>query len=85
MVKRYRGQNLVLDMESPEQKDCDNMKQRRQQRDFYLRNGFRETQLYRRYEDIEMTIMMIGDREFSMKDWDDITTDQLQHWNWNEE
>lgn len=75
----------MLDMESPEQKDCDNMKQRRQQRDFYLRNGFRETQLYRRYEDIEMTIMMIGDREFSMKDWDDITTDQLQHWNWNEE
>ena len=84
LVERYRGQNCVLDMESPEQKDCDNVEQRSRRRAFYLRNGFRDTHLFKRYDDIEMTIMVMGEHEFTMQDWNDITADLLQHWNWNE-
>lgn len=79
MVERYKGQACVLDMESPTQV-CDNMEQRKRRHDFYLRNGFHDTNIYRTYNDITMTVMMMGKGTFTMKDWDDITNELKQFW-----
>lgn len=60
LIKKYEGQACVLDMESPTQEPCPNPEQRKRRHEFYLRNGFRDTNVYRKYDDIEMTIMMMG-------------------------
>ena len=31
-----------------------------------------------------MTIMMLGEGTFTMKDWDEITAELRQHWNWED-
>ena len=79
LIERYEGQTCVLDMESPTQV-CDNLVQRQRRHDFYLRNGFKDTNVYRTYNDITMTIMMRGEGTFTMKDWDDIIHELQQFW-----
>lgn len=81
--EHYKGQTSIFDMESPRQ-ECDNIVQRRRRHEFYLRNGFRDTNLYRTYENVEMTIMMIGPGKFTMQDWDDIVCELRQHWTWDD-
>lgn len=83
LTERYKGQKCVLDMESPCQQLCDNLEQRQRRHAFYLRNGFRDTNIYRKYEDIEMTIMMMGDGTFTLQDWDDIVDELRKHWTWD--
>lgn len=79
LIGRYEGQPCVLDMESPEQ-ICDNTEQRKRRHDFYLRNGFRDTNVYRTYNGITMTIMMMGPGTFTMHDWDKIVGELKQFW-----
>ena len=79
LMECYKDQTLVLDMESPTQV-CENNEQRKRRHNFYLRNGFRDTNVYRSYNEITMTIMMIGHGSFTMKDWDDITNELKQFW-----
>ena len=83
LIEKYDGQTTVMDIESVRQTPCPNPEQRNRRRYFYLRNGFRDTDLYKSYYDIEMTIMMIGPGEFTMQDWDDITNELRQHWTWD--
>ena len=83
LIEHYKGQTFVLDMESPTQV-CDNIDQRKRRHDFYLRNGFRDTNVYRTYNDITRTIMMMGEGTFTMQDWDDITNELKQYW-WPED
>ena len=47
---------------------------------FYLRNGFRDTNVYRTYNDVVMTILMRGDGSFIMKDRDGIIHELQQFW-----
>jgi GNAT superfamily N-acetyltransferase len=79
LIEHYKGQTFVLDMESPTQV-CENSEQRKRRQQFYLRNGFRNTNVYRTYNDITMTIMMIGEGSFTMQDWDDITNELKRFW-----
>ena len=79
LIERYKGQPFVLDMESTTQV-CDNLAQRKRRQAFYLRNGFRDTHVYRTYNDIIMTIMMSGEGTFTMQDWDDIIHELQQFW-----
>ena len=79
LIEKYKGQTCVLDMESPTQV-CENVEQRLRRHAFYLRNGFRDTNVYRTYNDITMTIMMMGEGTFTMKDWDDIIHELQQFW-----
>jgi GNAT superfamily N-acetyltransferase len=79
LIEHYRGQTCVLDMESPIQA-CDNLEQRKRRHAFYLRNGFRDTNVYRTYNNITMTIMMMGEGEFTMHDWDEITSELKMFW-----
>ena len=60
LIEKYKGQTCVLDMESTTQ-ICDNLEQRRKRQAFYIRNGVRDTHVYRTYNDITMTIMMRGE------------------------
>ena len=78
-LEQYKDQACVLDMESPTQV-CENIDQRKRRHHFYLRNGFRDTNIYRTYNDITWTIMMIGEGTFTMKDWDDIIHELQQFW-----
>ena len=79
LIEHYKGQTCVLDMESPTQV-CENIEQRKRRHAFYLRNGFSDTNVYRTYNDITMTIMMMGKGTFTMQDWDEITNELKQYW-----
>jgi len=79
LIERYKGQPFVLDMESTTQV-CDNLEERRKRQAFYLRNGFKDTNVYRTYNDITMTIMMRGEGTFTMQDWDDIIHELQKFW-----
>ena len=79
LIERYKGQPFVLDMESTTQV-CDNLAQRKRRQAFYLRNGFRDTHVYRTYNDIIMTIMIKGEGTFTIQDWDEITNELKQFW-----
>lgn len=83
LLEHYKGQTCVLDMESPTQV-CENIIQRKRRHEFYLRNGFRDTYVYRTYNDITMTIMMIGPGTFTMNDWDEIVEELKCFW-WPED
>ncbi len=79
LIEKYKGQTCVLDMESPTQVS-ENIDQRKRRHNFYLRNGFRDTNIFRTYNDITMTIMMMGEGTFTMQDWDDIIHELQQFW-----
>ena len=83
LIERYKGQPFALDMESTTQV-CDDLEQRKRRQAFYLRNGFRDTNVYRTYNDITMTIMMRGEGTFTMQDWDDLIHELQQFW-WPED
>ena len=82
LKERYEGQTSMFDMESPRQ-ECDNSVQRKRRHAFYLRNGFRDTNVYRNFENVEMTIMMIGPGSFTEQDWDEIVRELRQYWTWD--
>ncbi len=79
LLDNYEDQPFVLDMESTTQV-CDNLEERRKRQAFYLRNGFRDTNVYRTYNDITITIMMRGEGTFTMQDWDDIIHELQKFW-----
>lgn len=83
LIKKYEGQTCVLDMESPYQDPCPNPEQRKRRYEFYLRNGFRDTNVFRNFGDIEMTVMMMGAGTSTLQDWDDIVSELRQHWTWD--
>lgn len=79
-MAHYKGQPCVLDMENPYQEPCPNSEQRHHRHAFYLRNGFRDTDVYRTYGDTSMTVMMRGDGTFTMRDWNQITGELKRFW-----
>lgn len=83
LIEKYKGQSCVLDMESPYQDPCPNPEQRKRRHGFYLRNGFRDTNVFRQFDDIEMTIMMMGPGAFTLQDWDDIIGELRKYWTWD--
>jgi len=79
LIDRYKDSPNILDMESPDQ-PCDNIEQRQRRHRFYLRNGFRDTHVYRTYDGITYTIMMMGEGTFTQQDYDDIIRELQQFW-----
>ena len=82
VVGKYRGQSLVMDIESTRQESADNREIRRRRQAFYLRNGFQETNLFRGWSGIEYTILMLGPGTFTMQDWDGVVAELRQYWTW---
>ena len=82
LIEKYKEKNVVLDMESPKQ-ECNNKEQRIRRHDFYLRNRFRDTNLYRKYDNLEMTIMILGNDIFTMQDWNNIVSELRKFWTWD--
>ena len=83
LIKKYEGRPCVLDMESPYQNPCPNPEQRKRRHGFYLRNGFRDTNVFRKFDNIELTIMMIGPGTFTLQDWDEIIAELRRFWTWD--
>ena len=69
-------------MESPEQK-CDNHEQRQRRHDFYKRNGFGDAGVGKSFGDVDMTIMIIGNGTFTMRDYDEVLRELQHFWNVN--
>jgi len=82
VVGKYRGQSLVMDIESTRQESADNREIRQRRQAFYLRNGFCETNLFRGWSGIEYTILQMGTGTFTMQSWDDIVAELRQYWTW---
>ena len=70
LIEKYQSHTCLLDVESPLQTGCNNLDIRERRHDFYLRNGFRDTCVYRYYGDVLMTIMIKGSGTFTLEDWD---------------
>ncbi len=83
LIAKYSDKNIILDMESPDQTDAKNMKQRLRRLDFYSRNGFRDTHAHKTFDGIEYTIMLRGDGTFTVKDYDAIINNLQRFW-WSE-
>lgn len=79
LLRSHESKSFVLDMESTTQV-CNNLEQRKQRQAFYIRNGFRDTKLYRTYNGITMTIMIRGKGTFTMQDCNDITHELQKFW-----
>ena len=80
LIDKYRDDDNILDMESPWQEHCPNPEQRRRRHNFYKRNGFHDTQAKRTFEGIEYTIMMRGNSDFTMADYDEILAELKSFW-----
>ena len=78
-INKYKGQRNILDIESPVH-PCDNPEPRKRRHDFYLRNGFRDTFVYKTFDTVTMTIMMMGDGTFTAQDYDNIIDDLKRFW-----
>ena len=83
LMERYKGQSTILDMESPDH-PSPNPEQRKRRHGFYLRNGFRDTHVYRTFDDNVFTILMMGEGTFTKEDYDEILEELHQHW-WPED
>jgi GNAT superfamily N-acetyltransferase len=82
VIQKYKGKKFVLDLESTKQ-ECENMEQRIKRHAFYLRNGFKDTNIYKKYDDIEMTVMALEDSNFTMQDWDELFAELRKFWTWD--
>lgn len=80
VIEKYKDCTIILDIESPEQV-CDNQDVRRRRHAFYLRNGFRDTGVGRSFSGIDYTIIKMGERPFTMQDYDQIIAELRSHWN----
>lgn len=60
--------------------ECDNLEQRLRRRDFYLRNGFRDTETEKTFEGITYTILMKGEGTFTSMDYDNIIAELRKFW-----
>lgn len=83
LIKKYKGQSCIFDMESPYQSPCPNPEQRKRRHEFYLRNGFCDTNVFRKFDDVEMTIMMMGQGKFTSQNWDEIVGELRMYWTWD--
>ncbi len=79
-LARYEGRSVVLDMEDPAQPGARNVAQRRRRRDFYLRNGFRETGVGKTFGPVAMTMMLKGEDTFAMSDYDTLLSELRRFW-----
>lgn len=80
LLERYKDRANILDMESPEQLECDNREQRRRRHAFYLRNGFRDTGVGKSFDGVDMTILMNGEGTFTLQDYDMVLNELRSFW-----
>ena len=83
LIDRYKHSSNILDMESPDH-PSPNPEQRKRRHQFYLRNGFRDTHVYRTFDDNTFTIMMMGEGTFTKEDYDEILKELQQFW-WSDD
>ncbi len=80
LLARYEGRSAGLDMEDPAQPGAPNAAQRIRRRDFYIRNGFRETGVGKTFGPVAMTMMLKGEDTFAMSDYDTLLSEIFRFW-----
>ncbi|MCR4965467.1 MAG: GNAT family N-acetyltransferase [Bacteroidales bacterium] len=80
LIAQHADQPMVIDIESPAQKDCPNLEQRLRRYNFYKRNGFKDTPTAKSFEGIDYTIMLLGEGEFTQENYDEIIDELRQFW-----
>lgn len=80
LAKYHGGNPVVIDIESPLQADAPNPEQRKRRHAFYLRNGLRDTNANRTYNNITFTILSNSDEPFTLQDYDDIVAALRAAW-----
>ena len=80
LCARCGDRSMVLDMEDPAQPDAPNPLVRARRRRFYLRHGFRDTGVGRRFGPVAMTIMLRGEDTFTSADYDELLDELRRHW-----
>ena len=80
LMEEYKDCMNILDMESPDQLECDNLEQRKRRCAFYLRNGFRKTGVGKSFEGIDYAILMNGEGTFTMKDYEEVLDELRSFW-----
>ncbi len=58
----YEGKQIVLDVERTDEKESDNIKERRKRKKFYKKNGFKNTGYLIEYDDISLELLHYGKR-----------------------
>lgn len=79
LIARYKDSANILDMESPLQV-CENLEQRKRRHAFYLRNGFRDTGVGKSFDGIDYTILMMGDGNFTVQDYEEVLNELRSFW-----
>ena len=81
VLDKYRdGHPFVMDIESPLQADAPNPEQRKRRHAFYLRNGMKDSNAYRTFNNITFTILTSSDDPFTSQDYDDIVASLRAAW-----
>lgn len=80
LIAQYSNKNIILDMESPDQTDAENIELRRRRLGFYSRNGFHDTHAHKTFDGMELTIMMHGNGTFTVQDYDAILGNLQRFW-----
>lgn len=79
-IKKHSNSVIVIEIESP-YKHCANEEQRRHRHNFYLRNGFEDTNVY---QGDDFIIMKDGKASFTSHDYEAIFR-QVEKYEWAEE
>ena len=81
VLDKYRKEcPFIMDIESPLQADAPNPEQRKRRHAFYLRNGMKDTNANRTYNDITFTILSSSDEPFTEQDFNDIVAALRAAW-----
>lgn len=83
LIERHSGSVIVIEIESPYQ-HCANEEQRRHRHNFYLRNGFVDTDEAYSYKGDDYIVMKHGTAPFTRKDYDTIMS-QVEKQEWSKE
>ena len=79
MIALHNDKPMIIDAESPFQ-ESNNSEQRQRRYNFYLRNGFIDSQVGRTFEGITYTILLNGNADFTIDDYNRILDDLRSHW-----
>ena len=78
--EKYKGKTYFMDIESPEQTDAPNPEERRRRTDFYLRNGFRMSDVKWSYYPVDYAILLKGPMNPTQQDFEDMKAELWKHW-----
>lgn len=66
----YRVKPIIIEVESPDQLECNNLKERERRHKFFLDQGFRDTGVTHEHRGVKYNIMSSSNDPFTKEDYD---------------